>query len=490
MKAGARATVQFPTSKVIIPEGRQRRKVGDLESLAEAIAVQGLINPICIHKDGRLVAGERRLRAVRDVLKWPVIDATIWENLSPVEAELVELQENVQRADLTWQEEVLATDRYHKLKTEFLAKPVKGARDGVPWTVKGTAGDLGKSEKHIKKLLRVAAALLKDDAEVQGCSTLSGAVNLLSARAERARAAATVRGLAIAGVPALPSIITAGASKEDNTKAAIAAMLAPATEEVTDEAIDLEDTSALEAALAEQMADETADPTILTGDFLSWADSYAGPKFDVLHIDFPYGKGYAGSNTRKTGRATFAPRYNDSPELYWQLVAGFLDLQDNICFSVAHCMFWFDLSHYHPTIELFREAGWELVAPHPLVWTKAYEGVASDPHYRPRHCYETALLFSKGKRRIVNLDKDHFEYSSRDPSKLHLNQKPYPMLKHFLNMLVDKNTAVLDPTCGSGMALRVARDLGSPRVFGVELDKSSAEMARFTMMKSIEELVA
>lgn len=490
--AQAQTTILFPTELIDIDEDRQRKDLGDLQPLADAISVRGLINAICIHEPGpdgraKLVAGERRLRAIRDLLKWPQIEAKIYERLSRVEAELIELQENIQRRNLTWQEEALATERYHDLKSQELQQAVKGLRDPIPWTALGTANDLGKSEKHVRAIFRVAASLRQQDAEIMGATTLRGAINLLASRAERARAAATVRGLAIVGAPMLPPIVSAGASREENTKRALEAMFAPQPEEIAD-APDLEDTTALEAALATAMEEERSDPFILAGDFLEWADAYAGPKFDLLHIDFPYGKGYAGSRTRRTGKATFAPRYADNPEVFWNLLAGFLDLQDNLAFPVAHALFWYDMPFYQPIIDLFAEAGWELVAPYPLVWTKGYLGVASDPDMRPRHCYETALLFQRGGRKLVRLDKDHFEYASRDPNKLHLNQKAYPMLRHFLSMLVDGNTAVLDPTCGSAMALRAAKDLGSPRVFGVELDASSAEMARYTMIKPEEEL--
>lgn len=483
--ASAANVVRFPCANVVIPEDRQRKELGDLQSLADAIGrTGGVINPICVRQDGTLVAGERRLRAVRDFLKWPEIDARIYEWLSPIEAELIELQENIQREDLTWQEQVMATARYHRLKCT-IHEGLPANRAAGPWTPLGTANDIGKSEVQVYRVLRVAAAM--EDEEVRGCSTLSGAVSLLATRAERVRAAAAVRNLGSISVP-IPSIVRAGATKEQNTAAVLEAMLAPEPDPGPD-------TTPVEELLAQHMEEERAAPTIITGDFLEWADSYTGPKFDLVHIDFPYGKGYAGSGTRQTGKATFAPRYKDSLESYWQLLAGFLDLQDNLAFPIAHCMFWFDMwpreadrAFYQPTVDLFTEAGWKLVAPYPLIWTKPNEGVASDHRRRPRHCYETALLFSRGDRKIITPAQDWFLESSRDSSKLHLNQKPFRMLKHFLSMLVDENTAVLDPTCGSGMALRAAKELGSPRVLGVELDPDSAEMARYTMVKPLEEL--
>lgn len=133
---------------------------------------------------------------------------------------------------------------------------------------------------------------------------------------------------------------------------------------------------------------------------------------------------------------------------------------------------------------MFEAAGWKLAQPFPLIWTKGYQGVASDPRRRPRHCYETALLFSRGDRRLVKLDKDHFE--AQVDEKLHLNQKPFSVLKHYLSLVVDEHTAVLDPTCGSGSALVAAMQLKSPRFLGLELDPANAEVARFLLKRHFE----
>jgi predicted RNA methylase len=52
------------------------------------------------------------------------------------------------------------------------------------------------------------------------------------------------------------------------------------------------------------------------------------------------------------------------------------------------------------------------------------------------------------------------------------------MLKHFFRMVVDDMAEVLDPTCGSGSALRAAESMGAGRVMGLERDKEMAESAR------------
>jgi predicted RNA methylase len=45
-------------------------------------------------------------------------------------------------------------------------------------------------------------------------------------------------------------------------------------------------------------------------------------------------------------------------------------------------------------------------------------------------------------------------------------------------MFVDEGTRLLDPTCGSGAALRAAEDLGAQMVLGLERDPEHASAAK------------
>lgn len=462
-------------SIIVDRESRQRTNLDkDIENLAEQIDRVGQIHAIVIHEDGRLVAGERRLEAFKKLGR-KKIRCTIFESLAPTEAFLIELQENIARRQLSWQDEAAVVRDYHSMKKARIPE----------WTNKGSAMDIGCSEERVRLYLTVAKFL--SDPDVAGCQTMQGAFNLLRGRAERAQAAARNRGLQIAN--ALPDISSAS-SKEDRTKAVADLISAGPLDDIPTSAGDpfaiLEAGKVAEESLAAQRELEQDDLSpIITGDFLEWVADYDGPKFDVLHIDFPYGKGYTGANTRKTGKAHVAPRYADDADIHWALLEGLLQHQDKIAFPIAHILYWFDMDYYAAIRESFERAGWTAVQPHPLIWAKPYEGVAADPKRRPRHCYETCLLFQRGDRRLARLDQDFFV--GRTDEKLHINQKPVDMLKHFLSLVVDEHSAVLDPTCGSGSALAAARDLGAARILGLELDASNAEVARFVVSRSVSD---
>lgn len=455
-----------------VPEDRQRANAKADTQLINSIERIGLMNPIIVHSDMTLVAGERRLDAFRQLSK-EQIPARIFEDLPPSARFEAELQENLARKQLTWQEEVQAIGRYHEMRV--------AAFPG--WTAMGTAEALGfSSNSHVGKILAVYEQ--RNDETVTACPTLQGAFNLISARADRAKIAAHSRGLIT--LETLPVHLSPSATKEERTAALLnnlktGNLVAQTVDDIDKNLKTIEEGRIATAALEAQRKREIVSDIIVNADFLEWAQTYDGPKFDVLHVDFPYGKGYSGARTRRTGKTHIAPIYADDPDIYFGLVEGLLTLQDRLAFQAAHCIFWFDLVYYQWTVDRFTEAGWQLIQPYPFIWSKGYQGIAADTARRPRHVYETALMFSRGDRKITKLDKDVLDCPIDE--KLHLNQKPVAMLKHLLGMFVDEHTAVLDPTCGSGSALAAAKQLKANRVLGVELDEANADVAKFLLQR-------
>ena len=82
---------------------RHRKEMGDLETLAASISTVGLLHPPVVTKEGVLVCGERRFRAMRDILGWKTIPVIVLEVSSIVEGEYAE---NEIRKDFTPSERV------------------------------------------------------------------------------------------------------------------------------------------------------------------------------------------------------------------------------------------------------------------------------------------------------------------------------------------------------------------------------------------------
>lgn len=78
-----------------------------------------------------------------------------------------------------------------------------------------------------------------------------------------------------------------------------------------------------------------------------------------------------------------------------------------------------------------------------------------------------------------------------------MSEKPQAVLRHFFRMLVDNHSSVLDPTAGSGSAIRAAVATGANRYLGIELNKEFADYADELLREQLdnpqtdlEELVA
>lgn len=89
--------------ELIFHGDRHRKDLGDLQALAESIEKEGLLQPIGVTPEYELVFGERRLAAVRDVLRREMIEVRIVDLPNIVVGEFVE---NELRKDFTPSERI------------------------------------------------------------------------------------------------------------------------------------------------------------------------------------------------------------------------------------------------------------------------------------------------------------------------------------------------------------------------------------------------
>lgn len=54
-----------PIDQIVVPEGRHRKHLGDMQALAKSIARVGLLHPLVVSLEYRLISGVRRLAALR-----------------------------------------------------------------------------------------------------------------------------------------------------------------------------------------------------------------------------------------------------------------------------------------------------------------------------------------------------------------------------------------------------------------------------------------
>lgn len=92
----------LPIDRITVGK-RVRRDYGDIDGLAESIQLNGLLHPLIVDDDGTLIAGERRLRAVRQ-LGLEEVPVRRWGHLDAQQRREIELEENLQRLNLSTNE--------------------------------------------------------------------------------------------------------------------------------------------------------------------------------------------------------------------------------------------------------------------------------------------------------------------------------------------------------------------------------------------------
>lgn len=176
-------------------ENRQRRHFDEkaLAKLAESIKAKGLLHPIVLQNDQQtLVAGERRTRAIALLGQLDIGISFNGEQLPPNTAPYVtlqelpkdalmeaELEENILREDLTWQEEADAIAALHALRVA--ASPTQTQKD----TAEEIAGGVATSadQKKVRDSLIIKNHL--DDPDVAAAKTSKDALKIIKRKAEQ-----------------------------------------------------------------------------------------------------------------------------------------------------------------------------------------------------------------------------------------------------------------------------------------------------------------
>lgn len=292
------------------------------------------------------------------------------------------------------------------------------AEQNEGWTQGDTAKEIGWSQNSVSERLAVAEKLIAGDARVSNAKQFS---------------------------------VARGITRRVNERAA--------ADELSNITVDMDEPAGPEAP-------------IVNANFLEWVETYTGPPFNFLHCDFPYG---VNADKFQQGAADAFGGYEDKPETYWALVKALVNNKERLLGSSGHILFWFSMRYYTETLAVLKEHFW--VDNYPLIWHKSdNKGTLPDPERGPRRVYEVAFLCSHGDRKILSAVSNTFSGPTiRDGE--HMSEKSQDMLQHFFRMCVDGGTRMLDPTCGSGSALRAADALGASSILGLELNPEFADNA-------------
>jgi DNA modification methylase len=394
-------------SSIQIAANRQRQEFDPqaLMELTESIRERGLLHaPVCREVNGvlTLVAGERRLRAIKDLFALGgsfIFDGQSFSGnevpyvnlgeLAPLEAEEAELDENLHRRDLSWQEHASAVQRLHELR-----KAQAEARGDVQ-TVADTALEvLGRNDGHYQATIRKESIVAKhlNDPDVAKAKTLDEGFKILK-------------------------------RKEENRKNA-------------------------ELAVSVGKTFSVKDHEVFNQDCLAWMAACPPETFDVILTDPPYGMGadtFCDAGGKMTG---IEHHYDDSYESWVKLMAEWSVLSFTVCKPQAHAYVWCDIDNFHELKRMMQAAGWYVFRT-PLINVKTGSGRVPLPDRGPRRQYETCLYAIKGNKPVTHIYPDVIT-SGADQNDGHGATKPVSLYTNLLQRSVRPGDRVLDCFAGSG----------------------------------------
>lgn len=412
-----------------IPPNRQRKEKSPtyIVDLANSIEKNGLFHPPVIRGDGTsllLVAGECRLEAI-DYLwnmggklryggqEFPegTIPVNFLGELDPVDAFEAELEENIRRTDLTWQERADATAKLFQLRE------LQAQRDSRPApTVASVAAEIrgssGSAQESTRKELVVARHL--GDEDVAKAKTIDEAFKVLKRKEE------------------------------------------------------LKQSAELAKAVGKNFS--CSDHQLLRGDCLAILPTLMPESFDVILTDPPYGINAQEFND--SGKLVSGTHfYDDTPAAF----KAFAPLWLEHCFRVAKPeahLYWFCDIMWFEDLKLWAAmAGWRTFRT-PLIWVNPKGMRAPWPEHGPQRKWQAILYATKGDKKVLKLAPDVLTFPSDDNLNHHA-QKPVALYRELLGRSARPGDSCIDPFCGSGTIFAAAHT-EKVKAVGIELDEAAA----------------
>lgn len=402
-------------SDIIIPDDRQRKEFDPelIQTMSEGIGSKGLFQaPVMREPEDAalaaagkkiLVAGETRIKAIDNL--WMLGGILRYNNqsipegsipfvtlgqLTPLQAEEAELEENLRRKNLTWQEESAALAKLHSIRSR------QAQAEGRMHTVADTAVEVkgrsdGSYQETIRKNLIVAKFL--NNPEVAKAKDTNEAFKIIKKQE----------------------------AQQQNRELA-------------------------------KSVGETFSSSVHQAhnvDCLSWMASCPEESFDVILTDPPYGMG--ADNFGDSGNNRMVNKehhYKDDYQSWQRLMAAWAPLSFRVAKREAHAYVFCDIDNFHELKRLMEAAGWYVFRT-PFICTKPGSGRVPLPFEGPRRQYETLLYAIKGHKRVTAIYPDVLA-SYADPNTTHGAQKPVELYEQLLLRSVRPGDKVLDSFAGSG----------------------------------------
>jgi len=444
----------------IIVEDRIRIDYGDLDGLKESLRQHGTIHPICIEPQPpfyRLIAGGRRLRALKELGHQYIYHGSTYEparpgyvlgrELSEEQLAELELEENLRRKQMSWQEECLSVAKVHRLRV------VRGNPDGGRWTREQTGRLMGISLGSVSNMLWVSDQLSNRASPLW---QMDGIVEALQWKLQHQQA----------------ELEAELARRQSESSKLFAASLVDDPEPNGTFTF-----TAKEAAQEQYLSNPHNDPD---GFEAYWsAKQTAAPntihitprmhrvncltfmrtthiRFDHIITDPPYAIDMSNLSQENVGMSNIDQVVDEHQvEENMQLLTAFIPQAYKSLKDDGFLIMWADYEMWDFLSKECAMAGFK-VQRWPIVWVKSHNCMNTAANVNFTKTTEIAIVCRKGNPQMMRLNAPSHIVAGHDEFKEQMDHpfvKPYSVWAHLIESVTYKGQLILDPFMGEGSSI-------------------------------------
>lgn len=432
----------------IIVENRVRScKEADVISLAESIKTNGLIHPITLNSENVLISGGHRLEAFKllakeDPERYGTIPYVNFEEYA-IEAglikagestpdhvlKLLEMEENLRRKSMTWQEKALGIAEYHRRASI--------ARAEEHWGQAQTAELFGLTQGHISYVLRIANRLKNKEDPIWGCESIRDALELLmnEKKKEAMSKLAEFAKTKLSNIAPAKPIVTVAEDEPEDDFSYLDAVETP---------------NVVNSTPQEKFTEDDALSIYVQGDCLEWLPKLKG-KFDHIITDPPYG---IDMENFMNAESVDNVKEEHQVEPNLDLLREFLRVShENIKDTGFMCM-WYDIVHHEKLLSWASEAGW-IPCRWPITWCKTSPCINRTAQYNVTKATEVCMMLRASSNAVL-VNKRSVNWimaASAETSPEHPFGKPSVVWDWLIDTVSFEGQTILDPFAGCGSSL-------------------------------------
>lgn len=424
----------------IIVGDRMRQELKNIEGMMESLVQWGQIQNVLVDSRNRLMAGGRRITAMLR-LGWEDCLVTKIPFKGEIEHLSIELEENIQREDMTWLEKARTIEKIHKLRVH------QNILEGRRWTQKQTGHLFNTTHGDVGYVLAITSLIDQGYKEFEDCVNLFEALKKLASHRE-AEATKLVheqsKELQQKGRKNAENLINLVKTKTDTKDQEVADMTFAEVPNLDESAPKKEKEEPSFRRFIER-----AQKLLCCGDSLDMLlPALPSECIDHIFTDPPYGIPMENLEAGVTNLEVTSEEHDAESNI--EDFPKFLEQAFRVLKPKGFCVFFCDVEHFGLLKKIGTEIGFSC-QPHPMICEKE-AGRNNAPFHNTTKDYECVAIFRKqGAQLLMPIVKSVIEFKF-DPGEkkkfVHPFAKPRSLSLRLLKMFATPGQRILDPYCG------------------------------------------